>query len=221
MFEHIGFILVAGGASRRFGKSNKLLQNLAGMTVIEHSVRKFRPLFPVENFVVAVPADDLEYFQKLLGRDVRCVPGGDDRNASVGAGLHFLSGKDINIIAIHDAARPGASVELLNQCIQAVGSGGGAVPGKKVSDTIKLAHEDLKISCTPDRDQLYAVETPQVFSRDKLLWARENAPENFCPTDDASFLEKAGFPVKIVLHNEENRKITTPDDLEFWRWRLS
>lgn len=221
MFEHVGFILVAGGSSRRFGSGNKLLQHLAGMTVVEHSVRRFRPLFPRKHFVVVVPENELDTFRALLGDEVPCVPGGDDRNASVGEGLKFLSGRDVSHVAIHDAARPGASVELLKQCLDAAVACGGAVPGRKVSDTIKQADSSLLVRQTPPRDTLYAVETPQVFALDKLLRARENAPADFLPTDDASFLERAGFPVKIVLHDGENRKITTAEDLEFWRWRLA
>ncbi len=221
MFENTGFVLVAGGSARRFGGGNKLLQILAGKPVIRHAVDSFAPLFPRENFIVVVPEAEMALFRSVLGGDIILTAGGADRNASVDAGLAALPKSGIDYVAIHDAARPCAAPELLKKCLDAARRCGAALPGHPLTDTVKRCDAELMIRETPPREELFAVETPQVFKLAALLSARKLAGKDFCPTDDAAFAEKAGLPVQIVLHNGENRKITTPDDLEYLRWKLS
>ena len=121
---------------------------------------------------------------------------------------------------MHDAARPFASSELFDQVIAAVQAGAdAAIPGVPVTDTIKVLAADGtgRVESTPDRSRLVAVQTPQAFRASALRAVHEKAGGNVDATDDAMLVEQAGGVVVVVQGEAANRKITTPDDLEWAR----
>jgi 2-C-methyl-D-erythritol 4-phosphate cytidylyltransferase len=162
-----------------------------------------------DGVVVVVPAADAE---REHG-----VAGGGTRSASVRNGLAAVPA-EADIICVHDAARPLASAELFDSVIDAIVDGAdGAVPGVPVSDTIKVVDRDglhVRVSATPDRDSLVAVQTPQAFRAAMLRAAHASGGE---ATDDAALVELLGGRVVVVEGEASNRKITDRDDLEWAR----
>ena len=199
-------VVVGAGRGSRFG-GLKQYEDIGGTRIIDRSVSVARSAG--SQVVVVVPGADVE---REGG-----VAGGESRAASVRAGLAAVPA-EAEIICVHDAARPFATVELFERVIAAVRAGAdGAVPGMPVSDTIKVVHSvdgELEVSSTPDRSTLIAVQTPQAFRADVLRAAHAGGAEG---TDDASLVEIAGGRVVIVEGEATNRKITTAEDLAWAR----
>lgn len=196
---------MGGGSGRRFGRP-KQYELLGGERVIDRS-RRIAELVS-DGVVVVVPAADAD-------RE-GAVAGGSTRSASVRAGLARVPA-DCDVVCIHDAARPLASVELFRSVLAAVVDDDrvdGAVPGLPVADTIKVVDDDGAVVSTPDRSSLLAVQTPQAFRAGALRRAHESGGDG---TDDASLVEAAGGRVVAVPGEPDNRKITNPDDLVWAR----
>ena len=154
-------IVVGGGSGQRFGRP-KQYETIGGERILDRSRRIAGCVS--DGVVVVVPAGDAD---REHG-----VPGGATRSASVRAGLVEVPG-DCEIVCIHDAARPLASVELFRAVISAVTDStgdqvDGAVPGVPIDDTIKVVGEGGRVIATPDRASLVAVQTPQAFRADVL-----------------------------------------------------
>lgn len=214
-------IVVAGGSGRRFG-SLKQYAELGGRRVLDLAVEVAREVS--DGVVIVVPSED-------AAREGG-VAGGPTRTASVRNGLSAVP-PDADVILVHDAARPFASVDLFRSVIAAVHAGAdGAIPGLPVTDTVKtievvesatLGLDDRyaashmampRVVNTPDRATLVAVQTPQAFRADVLRAAYESSLD---ATDDAVLVESAGGTVVVVPGDVDNRKITHPDDLEWAR----
>ena len=139
--------------------------------------------------------------------------GGAERSISMQRGLAALP-DDIDMVAVHDAARALPSQALLKDVLDVAEAHGAAVPGLAVHDTIKRINEHGKVLETPDRSSLMAVQTPQVARRDWFVSALEQEKDRLhLHTDDASVLEAAGFDVYISQGDVNNRKVTTPQDM--------
>ncbi len=190
-------IVVAAGSGSRFGRA-KQYELLGGRRVIDWSLATAAEAGDGVVAVVAEGAADEP------GADTTVV-GGATRSASVRAGLAAVP-PTAEVVVVHDAARPAASVELYAAVIGAVRRGAdAAVPGVALSDTIRRRGGGLV-----DRDTLVAVQTPQAFAADRLRAVHADEPE---ATDDASLIDAAGGTVVLVEGEAHNRKITTPDDL--------
>ncbi|BAN00779.1 IspD/TarI family cytidylyltransferase [Ilumatobacter coccineus] len=210
-------IIVGGGSGQRFGRP-KQYEKLDDLRVIDHARRTADAAS--DGVVLVVPADD-------VAREGG-VAGGATRSESVRAGLAALPA-DVDVVCVHDAARPLASLELFERVIDAVLAGAdAAVPGVPLADTIKvidaagLAPGDIEgargvVVDTPDRSTLVAVQTPQAFRADRLQAAHASGGE---ATDDAALIESVGGRVVVVDGEATNRKITTPDDLDWTRDQL-
>lgn len=195
--------MVGGGGGRRFG-SPKQYELIGGERVIDRARRIAAAAS--DGVVVVVPPGDAD-------RE-RGVAGGTTRSESVRAGLAAVPG-DADVICVHDAARPLATVDLYRRVVDAVLAGAdGAVPGVALADTVKVVDEAGIVTETPDRSALVAVQTPQAFRADRLRAAHAFAGEG---TDDAALVERAGGRVQVVPGEVDNRKITHPDDLEWVR----
>lgn len=178
-----------------------------------------------DGVILVVPHDDAV--------DEGGVAGGETRSASVRAGLAHVP-DDVDVVCVHDAARPLASTELFERVIGAIVDGAdAAVPGLAVADTIKVIDPTQRnrgepvaagvlgtVIATPDRATLVAVQTPQAFSAAALRAAHRTGGD---ATDDAALVEAAGGRVVVVAGEPQARKITTPDDLDWAReeWQRS
>ena len=214
IFRNGALVIVGGGSGRRFG-GNKLLEIWREMPLFLHSMRTLGGSFPAGHRVFVAPESDREEFVRIAAQFLPEMPfvfvnGGATRSASVQAGLAALP-ETAEYVAIHDAARPLATAELLERVMTAAQRVGGAVPGRRVVDTLKRGNSDGLIAQTVARNDLWAVETPQCFLLERLREAYRICPES--QTDDAGIMEYAGFPVALVEDPGENFKITYPEDL--------
>ena len=210
----LGIILAAGGASRRFG-GNKLLAEYRGKPLIRHSLDAFAPLGAPTVLVVSA-AHEAEY--RAVCPEAWLVRGGTCRAESVLRGLEALLAlpDPPQYIAVHDAARPLATADLLRRCLEAASKCGGAIAAHSVTDTIHIASgTPPDIAATPDRAALWAAETPQVFRADLLLRAyRDLDWRNNPPTDEAALVGRLpGTVIRLVANPSPNPKITFPSDL--------
>ncbi len=216
----IAILIAAGGSSTRFGSGNKLLAQLDGEAVFTRCLRNLSG--PGVQFVIATNnRDDLA---AALPRDmvVTWAPGGTTRTASVASGLETLAqtGALPDYIAVHDAARPFATYELLRSCLATLEDtqADGVIAAHKVTDTIHQVSAQGLLTNTPQRDLLWAAETPQLFRSQLLLDAYrawKDAPNPPAFSDDASLVHWT-FPDARLLfqgHPGDNRKITFPRDL--------
>ncbi len=195
-------IVVGGGTGQRFGRP-KQYESVGAERVIDRSRRIAEGCS--EGVVVVVPAADAVA--------ERGVAGGSTRSESVRAGLAAVP-TEATVICVHDAARPLATAELYRRVVGAVAAGAdAAIPGVAVTDTIKVVDAG-RVVATPDRSTLVAVQTPQAFRAGALRSAHGGAPT---ATDDAGLVEAAGGIVVVVEGDDRNRKITTPDDLDWVR----
>lgn len=217
-------ILLAAGRSTRLGSQGPKKQFLTWreLPLFWHAVRVFAAVPAVEGLVFVFPPEEVEEHaqwsreaakRETLGLDLAFAEGGKRRQDSVLAGLHALPSQCSHVL-IHDAARPFLTSELVQRVIERLSHGSqGVIPGVPVTDTIKRVRGELVESTLP-RDELYAVQTPQGFRRERLLSAHEWAlARDLEGTDDATLLEWLGEEVTLVRGEEDNTKITTPEDL--------
>jgi 2-C-methyl-D-erythritol 4-phosphate cytidylyltransferase len=191
---------------------DKVLAPLRGRPVISHVLSVFDSRKSISHIVLVVNQKSLEACQKLVGElstPIDICLGGKRRQDSVAAGLQKL--KDRDWVVIHDGARPLVTKELIEQGLEAAKETGAAVAAVPVTDTIKIAGDDRIVHQTPPRQNLWAVQTPQVFLPGLIIKAYQQAKGE--ATDDASLVEQAGFKVKLYMGSYENIKITTPQDL--------
>jgi 2-C-methyl-D-erythritol 4-phosphate cytidylyltransferase len=215
-------ILPAAGQSSRFGQTNKLLVPLRGDPVIAHSLRAFLARSDVPLIVIPTHLHDkitacapMDVKDAIAAHRIRFCPGGASRAHSVQAALQHVP-PSIEWIAVHDAARPLVSQELIDRTLALAHERGAAVPALPVTLTIKSAAGPLpaRVTRTIPRDTLWAMQTPQIMRRAELDRAFAGCPiplENV--TDDAQFLELAGLETWLTPGDERNIKITTATDL--------
>lgn len=208
-------VLVAAGTSSRMG-FDKLGYLIGGVPVL---LRTFRALerHPYIDRVVVVAGDKFDETRAMIEADGPAKPvafarGGDCRAASVTAGAALCTPGAL--IAIHDAARPFASEALISRVVAASAESGAAAPALPLKDTIKQARDHVVVRTLP-REELAAVQTPQVFDGDAYRAALTALPPEEYPsiTDDCMVMERAGKQVVLVAGEESNLKITTRADL--------
>ena len=208
-------ILVAAGASRRMGFDKLAFRLPGGRTVLETSVAAFDS-HPMVSQLVLVAGANLDTCRAIAARCTTptvVVPGGETRADSVRHGLDAATGA---FVAIHDAARPFVSPELITDALQAAFRTGAAAPAVPVKDTIKIAAPDGRVISTPDRSTLFGVQTPQCFRLDLYRQALEavQGDRAHLVTDDCSLFELAGIPVVLTQGSYANYKKNKKEDLE-------
>ena len=214
-------VLVAAGSSTRMG-FDKLSFDLGGETVLERSVRAFDEYPEVDELVLVTGAsgENAERAAARCKKPVQLVRGGATRAESARNGVAAAHGA---LVAVHDAARPFVSGEVIAAVLKAAARCGAAAPAVPVKDTIKQAKggsgKTVPAGCmvedTPDRSTLYAVQTPQCFDRAAYLAALDELDEEKARlvTDDCSLFELTGRPVQLTQGDYANLKITTREDL--------
>lgn len=218
-------VIPAAGRGVRLGPgAPKALRALNGTPMLVHAVRAMAASRAVSLVVVVAPPDGVAEVKTLLDAhtlpertDFLVVPGGESRQESVRLGLDALP-PGIDIVLVHDAARPLVPVDTVDAVIEAVREGAQAVvPALPLADTVKEVEpattpgEPEPVLATPERARLRAVQTPQGFAVATLVRAHATVTENV--TDDASMVEQLGLPVVVVPGHEEAFKVTRPLDL--------
>ncbi len=210
-------ILVAAGDSRRMG-FDKLFAAIAGEPVIVHTIRTFERATSVDGIIV-VAREDRHDEIKTIVRDENfkrvksIIPGGKRRQDSVRAGLDHLESA-VRYVAVHDAARPLVTPEQIERVIEQCRIHGTAALAEPINDTLKRAAADLLVTESVDRQELYAMQTPQIFERQLIEEAyRAVYAENISVTDEVSAVERLGRKIALVVNDDFNFKITYPRDL--------
>jgi 2-C-methyl-D-erythritol 4-phosphate cytidylyltransferase len=209
-------IVPAAGRGERLGPgAPKALRTLAGQPILLHAVRNLATARDIDLIVVAVPEDAMEESRALLaGIDlpVVIVSGGETRQDSVARALLALPA-EVDVVLVHDAARPLVPAEVVDRVAAAVREGAEAViPTLGIVDTVKEVDADASVVGTVDRSRLHAVQTPQGFRREVLQRAHASS-DGGDATDDAGLVERMGVSVRAVPGHEEAFKITRPLDL--------
>jgi 2-C-methyl-D-erythritol 4-phosphate cytidylyltransferase len=210
-------IIVAAGDSRRMG-CDKLLAAIAGKRVIAHTIHAFERANSVDGIIVVAREDRCDEINTIVRNEnfqkVRSIiPGGKHRQDSVRAGLDHLESAT-RYVAVHDAARPLITPEQIERVFRQCANHGAAALAEPINDTLKRADSDFLVSCSVDRDQLYAMQTPQIFERQLIEEAyRAVYAENISVTDEVSAVERIGRKVVLVVNADFNLKITYPRDL--------
>lgn len=213
-------LIVAAGSGERLGADRpKALVELAGQPLVQWSVDVLRDVVGMERIVIALPPGT----QAPSG--VTGVDGGAVRSESVRLALAAAgSGRDQDLVLVHDAARPLVTKELAESVIAALerdASLDGAIAAAPIADTVKRVEDGVVIE-TLDRSGLWAVQTPQVFRRAALERALDVSDEVLAQaTDDAWLIERAGGKVAVVRALSENLKVTTGHDLRLAEMLLS
>src|ERR1051325_11194307 len=167
----LGGVIVAGGSSRRMG-FDKLFAVIAGEPVIAHAIRAFERATSIGEIVVVARQKRRDEITKIISgagfkKIGAIVRGGERRQDSVRAGLDHID-RDARYVAVHDAARPLITPKQIERAFVQCRAHDAAVLAQPVNDTLKRADADLLIVGAVDRDQLYAMQTPQIFER-KLI----------------------------------------------------
>ncbi len=210
-------VIVAAGRGTRMGADrNKVFLSLRGEPILVHTVRAFSDCDRIDGPVVVVTGrEEIGEVSAMLDRaglSCRVVPGGQDRQESVYLGLSAIPAQ-ADFVAIHDGARPLVSRRVIENALECARIHGSGVAAVQVVDTIKTVDEQGRVTSTPPRSTLRAVQTPQVFRADLIRAAHERhrGPER--ATDDAMLFEAEGLPVYLSEGERQNLKITTPEDL--------
>jgi 2-C-methyl-D-erythritol 4-phosphate cytidylyltransferase len=199
------------------GGVQKPFLELAGSPVLLHSLRPFVEHPEVLAIVVALSPEDAKAppgWLRGLAPRVRAVAGGATRAESVFAALEALP-REVEVVLVHDAARPLVTPELVTRCIRGVGKEIGAVLGVPASDTLQEVDEEGWVTSTPKRGSLWHAQTPQGFPMGGLLdaYTRAGAGRG-AATDDAALFVRSGGRVRMVEGARWNLKVTVPEDLE-------
>jgi 2-C-methyl-D-erythritol 4-phosphate cytidylyltransferase len=216
---NVQLLVPAAGAGARLGSAlPKALVDLAGEPLLVRTLRRFESVGLLANAVVVAPAAERARFEAALdkafpGVPIRLVPGGAERQESVGLGLEALS-PGTDVVVIHDAARPFISADSVRASIEAAAEHGAATVAIPAVDTILRADGEGFLESTPDRARLWACQTPQTFRVEVIRAAHAHArKERLHVTDDATLVRLAGGHVKLVMGAPLNFKVTTPADL--------
>lgn len=212
----LSVIVTAGGSSSRYGKTNKLLEKIDEKEVIIRSIQAFLPYTSIMPAEIIVSASESlepqikELLKKYDIKNVKVVRGGATRQASVFNALKACDKPDY--VAIHDAARPLIKHEDIQKCLELAMSKKAAIVAVKAVDTIKVVKEDGEIINTPDRDTLWAVQTPQIFDYEMIMDVHKKL-EGQSFSDDAGMVEASGMKVFVSEGSYSNIKITTKKDI--------
>lgn len=215
-------IVVAGGSGTRFGRDGgKQLAELGGVPVLARTVANLVACPSVDSLIVVCDPDRIEEYAAAVAavagdKPFEAVPGGETRQSSVRAGIAALPEGEA-VVVVHDGARPLVPVEVVERALEVLDAdpeADGVVVGHPVSDTVKIVSSDGRIERTPDRERLWAVQTPQVFRVASLRAAHAAAElDGRIGTDDASLVEREGGTVRVMEGPRSNLKITTASDL--------
>lgn len=212
-------VIVAGGLGQRMNSNvPKQFMALKGRPVLQWSLEAFDKVPAVCQLILVLPDEWMEEGLNVLSgfkpeKEFVAVSGGKRRQDSVFAGLKAVDDK-CRWVAVHDGARPGVSVEVLVSAFDSAFANGSAVCAMPSNDTLVRVENGLYAEQL-DRNEIFRMQTPQIFRRDTLLKAFDHAERNnLNVTDEAGLVKAAGFDVMLTEGSETNIKVTRPEDLK-------
>jgi len=212
----VAAIIVAAGDSQRMEGIDKMFTPIGGRPVLARVIDTFQNCRRIDQIIIVMNSKNIEQCRRMVAaeaetwnklRDI-CL-GGKQRQDSVAEGLKRL--KEGEWVVIHDGARPLVTADLIERGLEAAKETGAAVAAVPVTDTIKFVNSSEIVRQTLPRQNLRAVQTPQVFRIDVIKNTYKYTTGDV--TDDAALVEKAGYKVKLYMGSYDNIKITKPDDL--------
>ena len=218
-------IVSAGRGSRMKADINKQFLKIGDKEVIAHTIDKFYNNENIGEIIIVVREDEKEFFQenvidKYGYKNIKIAFGGKERQDSIYNGLKCLD-DNCDIVLIHDWARPFVDDRIINESIKVAREKKAVVVGTPVKDTIKVVCDGI-INDTPNRVNLWAAQTPQVFEYKLITKAYEEAYENnYYGTDDSMLVENIGQEVTMIMGSYDNIKITSPEDISIGEKILS
>lgn len=194
---------------------DKLAAPLDGLPVLARTVAAFMECAKISEIILVTPAERMDLLDETaFTKPVIRIDGGAERHLSVAAGLAAVS-PDAELIAIHDAARPLVSQADILATITAAKKHGAASLARRVTETLKRSDDSGFTAAAVPRENLWFIETPQIFEADLIRAAYRHVLENDLPvTDETSALEAIGVKTKLIPSTAPNPKITTPADLQ-------
>ncbi|MBO5929233.1 MAG: 2-C-methyl-D-erythritol 4-phosphate cytidylyltransferase [Clostridia bacterium] len=220
----VSAVIVAAGGSTRMGKPKQFLE-INGCPLIVYTLKAFEQCDRVDDIVLVARKEDFATMEHLIEqyniqKIKKVVAGGDSRQESVWNGVSLCDTADY--VAIHDGARPLITPALITKAITAAVECGAAALGVRVKDTVKRVDANGFILETPPREQLWNVQTPQIFKYSLYEKAVAFATENHLTvTDDCQMVEALGVPVRLIEGDYTNIKATTPEDIQVAKEWLS
>ncbi len=217
--DKLAVIIPAAGAGKRMQTEvPKILLDLSGKPLIEHTIRRFfnsdilEMIIPVSS---AIRQQVTELCERLEAPfPIRLVQGGEQRQDSIWNALKVLD-TDTTIVAVHDAARPFFDLDIIQKASQLLEKHAGVIAAVPATYTMKQVNKNI-VEKTLMRETLWQINTPQLFHKDVLIRAYQQAyDDGFYGTDDAMLVERLGESVCVVRDIPDNVKITTPKDLVF------
>ena len=209
-------IITAAGSGRRFGEA-KQFKKLHGKPLYQYSLDIFIKSRLFDEIILVIPNSNQEKVQRKVkrkyGSQVSLVIGGLERQDSVKNAIQDSNSK-VDLVVIHDAARPFITKTLIEQCVSACETSDGAIIAMQPHDTVKFSKDNI-VERTIDRSNIWMAQTPQAFNKNKLLEAYSSTEfDDLVVTDESSLMEKLGYKIMIVPGTVKNFKITTFDDWE-------
>ena len=198
---------------------DKTFGELAGQPLLAHALRAFHEVEQVSEIVAVTRSGSCERVRELcraqgLSKVSRIVPGGAERHLSVWEGIKAI-GPGIELVAVHDGARPLIRPDDIVRCLEAAAETGAAACAAPVTDTLKRADGDGLVVEGVDRESLWAMQTPQAFRTELLRQAYEEIVQaRALVTDEVSAVQKSGVAVRVVPVEDWNFKVTFENDFK-------
>jgi 2-C-methyl-D-erythritol 4-phosphate cytidylyltransferase len=214
-------IIPASGMGNRFGlKTPKQFYKIDGNEILVHTLNRFNAVKGIKSIFISTKEEYVKTIQNLIKKykikNVKKVlVGGEYRQDSVYNALMEIKANNNDRIIVHDAVRPFVSKSLIKNLMEESINNDCVIPALKLTDTIKLTNEKSFVVRTISRENLWSVQTPQIFNYHKLMKSFKKMKQSgFIGTDEASLMEYAGYKVKIIEGETTNIKITTRKDLK-------
>ncbi len=215
----VALIAAAGLGKRMNSKISKSFIPIFGKPILAYTLEKFEQCKLIEEICLIVNQEEKDFCSKNIilrynfSKVQKIINGGETRQESVYNGLKALN-PDVDIVVIHDGARPLVEETLIQDSIEVAQKNGAVIVAIPLKDTVKKSQKNFFIKETLNRDEIWRAQTPQTFKYDIILSAHHQAyKDKFCATDDAAIVERYGHKVKMIIGSEENIKITTPFDI--------
>ncbi len=214
-------IIPASGMGNRFGlKTPKQFYKIDGKEILIHTLNRFNAVKGIKSIFISTKEEYIDTIQSLIKKykikNVKKVlVGGEYRQDSVYNALMEIKANNNDRIIVHDAVRPFVSKSLIKNLMVESINNDCVIPALRLTDTIKLTNEKSFVVSTISRDNLWSVQTPQIFNYHKLIKSFKKMKQSgFIGTDEASLMEYAGYKVKVIEGETTNIKITTRKDLK-------
>jgi 2-C-methyl-D-erythritol 4-phosphate cytidylyltransferase len=214
----VSAIIVAAGRGRRMG-FDKIMAPLHGKPVLYWSFLAFQQCPEVDEIIAVTREDSIPQVEKLAAAEKfdkvrKIVAGGAERHLSVWNGLQVVESEGCEYVAIHDGARPLVTPKLISECLALAEKHGAACCAAPIPDTVKRSSYEQLVTESVDRQNLWAMQTPQIFSSGLILQAYASLmAHNELVTDEVSAIQKIGKRVALLENEDYNFKITFPRDL--------